>query len=195
MSIVLTDFVKGKIFDARRAGTLIQGCTAEEFERALNQREPESVLEGYAPFCRIHVYPNWTATRAGAIPITPENEPRLRSGYEARTEQELAVLTRWFEGIEPPVAVYLLVILYDRAQLEKEGEAVDADWGVVGVLAQMDSAEAPMAPITILRNALGVEEGGSGVPIDRDYYRHSVEYWSRHANVRWTPPEERQDHD
>ena len=50
--------------------------------------------------------------------------------------------------------------------------------------AAMEPAEIPMVPITMLRNALGVEEGGSGVPIDREAYRRSVEFWSRHANWR-----------
>jgi hypothetical protein len=41
-----------------------------------------------------------------------------------------------------------------------------------------------MAPITMLRNALGVEEGGSGVPLDRAAYLESVEFWNTHANWR-----------
>jgi hypothetical protein len=41
-----------------------------------------------------------------------------------------------------------------------------------------------MAPITMMRNALGVAEGGSGVPLDAEAYRKSVEYWQGHANWR-----------
>jgi len=44
--------------------------------------------------------------------------------------------------------------------------------------------ETPMAPITMMRNALGVAEGGSGVPLDREAYRRSVEFWRSHANWR-----------
>jgi hypothetical protein len=29
-----------------------------------------------------------------------------------------------------------------------------------------------------------VEEGGSGVPLDREAYRRSVEFWRAHANWR-----------
>ena len=47
---------------------------------------------------------------------------------------ELPVLVRWFEGLEPPVAAYLIVILYDREQLAKEGTDIDTEWGVVGCL-------------------------------------------------------------
>ena len=94
------------------------------------------------------------------------------------------MLVRWFVCLEPPVANFLNPILYSREQLAKEGSPIDADWGVVGCMYTMDPAETPMAPITMLRNALGVQEGGSGVPIDRDAYRASVAFWRTHANWR-----------
>ena len=58
------------------------------------------------------------------------NRHLLRSDYEARTSDELPVLVRWFEGVEPPVAEYLIAILYSREQLAKEGTLIAADWGV-----------------------------------------------------------------
>ena len=145
---------------------------------------PLDVLEGYAPFCKLHVHRNWTSTRCLAAPITEANRHLLRSAYEARSTDELPVLVRWFEGLEPPVANYLVVILYDRAQLAKEGTVIDADFGVVGCMYTAEPVETPMAPITMMRNALGVEEGGSGVPLDREAYARSVAFWERHANWR-----------
>ena len=183
MSIVLTDFALSRLFRDQRPNT-IQDCTLQQFERHLNDVPPLQVLDGYAPFCKLHVHRNWTSTRCQAIAITGDNRHLLRSDYEARTPDELPVLVRWFEGVEPPVANYLIVILYDRAQLAKEGTRIDADWGVVGCMYTMEPVETPMVPITMLRNALGVEEGGSGVPIDRDAYARSVEFWSAHANWR-----------
>jgi hypothetical protein len=76
------------------------------------------------------------------------------------------------------------VILYDCAQLAREGTPIAADWGVVGCMYAAEPAEIPMAPITMMRNALGVSEGGSGVPIDRAAYARSVAYWDAHANWR-----------
>ena len=38
--------------------------------------------------------------------------------------------------------------------------------------------------ITLMRNALGVAQGGSGVPLDPDAYRRSVAFWQQHANWR-----------
>ena len=37
-----------------------------------------------------------------------------------------------------------------------------------------------------MRNALGKEEGGSGIPIDRDAYMKSVEFWSTNVNISQT---------
>ncbi|HEY8587386.1 MAG TPA: DUF3228 family protein [Rhodanobacter sp.] len=184
MSIVLTPFARTRLFPRDRRRTAIQDCSAEEFEQRLNTEAPQKVLAGYAPFCRLHVHPNWTTTRCTAVPLTDSNRHLLRSAYEARSTDELPVLVRWFEGIDPPVARYLLPILYSRDQLAKEGSPIDADWGVVGCLYTTEPAEIPMVPITMLRNALGVAEGGSGVPLDHEAYRRSVAFWERHANWR-----------
>ncbi|MBL0041738.1 MAG: DUF3228 family protein [Xanthomonadales bacterium] len=184
MSIVLTDFARPRLFPREPRRNTIQDITADEFERYLNDQAPLKVLDGYAPFCKLHVHRNWTSTRCLTVPITEGNRHLLRSDYEARHSAELPVLVRWFEGIEPPVADYLVVILYDRAQMAKEGTPIEADWGVVGCMYTSEPDEIPMAPITMLRNALGVDEGGSGVPIDRAAYARSVEFWRTHANWR-----------
>ncbi|RMH90789.1 DUF3228 family protein [Lysobacter pythonis] len=183
-SVVLTDFARPRLFPREPRRNAIQDIGAAEFERRLNTREPLKVLEGYAPFCKLHVHRNWTSTRCLAMPITDANRHLLRSDYEARDSDELPVLTRWFEGLEPPVANYLIPILYSHEQLAKEGSPIEADWGVVGCLYTMAPEETPMAPITLLRNALGVEEGGSGVPLDREAYLRSVAFWRAHANWR-----------
>jgi hypothetical protein len=164
MSIVLTDFARPRLFPRVPRGNTIQDCTAEQFQAHLNAHAPLKVLDGYAPFCKLFVYENWTSTRCLTVPVTDANRHLLRSGYEARNREELPVLVRWFEGVESPRASYLVVILYSAEQLAKE---------------------VPMAPITMMRNALGVEEGGSGVPLDREAYRRSVQFWENNAN--WRP--------
>lgn len=40
-----------------------------------------------------------------------------------------------------------------------------------------------MQPITMMRNALGRNEGGSGVPLDKAAYEASVAYWAERAAV------------
>jgi hypothetical protein len=182
--IVLTEFARPRLFPREPRPNTIQDITAAEFEGYLNDHAPYRVLDGYAPFCKLHVHRNWTSTRCLTAPITDSNRHLLRSAYEARNSSELPVLVRWFEGIQPPVADYLVVILYSREQLAKEGAPIAADWGIVGCMYTSEPAEIPMAPITMLRNALGVAEGGSGAPLDRAAYQRAVEYWSAHANWR-----------
>ena len=184
MQIVLTEFARPRLFPREPRRNTIQDITAAQFERHLNDHAPLTVLEGYAPFCKLHVHRNWTSTRCLTIPITDTNRHLLRSTYEARNDSELPVLVRWFESVEPPVADYLIAILYNREQLVKEGSPIDAEWGVVGCMYTGEPQETPMAPITMMRNALGVGEGGSGQQLNREAYRRSVEYWSAHANWR-----------
>ena len=93
---------------------------------------------------------------------------------------------------EPPPATFLDVILYSREQIRKETEAMGgtvdeaetAPWGIISVKAQGVNYELPMQPITMMRNALGKEEGGSGVALDRSSYEASVAFWSQHAILR-----------
>ena len=184
MTITLTDFARPRLFPREPRGNTIQDISAAEFEQYLNEHPPLKVLDGYASFCKLHVHRNWTSTKCLSVPITNDNRHLLRSDYEARNSDELPVLVRWFEGLKPPVANFIIPILYSREQLAKEGSPIDADWGVVGCIYTMEPEETPMTPITLMRNALGVDEGGSGVPIDRKAYRQSVEFWRTHANWR-----------
>ena len=106
-SIVLTEFARTRLFPRVPRANTIQDCSPQAFERRLNDEPPLRVLDGYAPFCKLHVHRNWTSTRCIALPISDGNRHCLRSAYEARSTEELPVLVRWFEGVEPPVADFL----------------------------------------------------------------------------------------
>lgn len=183
-TIAMTAFARARLFPKTPRANTIQDTSAEGFVEHLNRHAPARVLPGYAPFCQLHVHRNWTGTRCLTVPITDDNRHLLRTGYEARSRDELPVLTRWFEGLLAPRAEWLIAILYSREQLAREGTAIDADFGLVGCLYTAEPEEIPMAPITMMRNALGVAEGGSGVPLDRTAYAASVAWWERHANWR-----------
>ena len=169
----------------------------EEFTKIVNERfSEESLKEGYAPFCKhIFVENDFTDARVNVLPITKENEHLLRSEYAARNEKELPVLQRHFPrdlvGDDLPKAKYIDLILYSREQINKESEAMNkgkdlnepAPWGIVSIKAQDVDHELPMNPMTAMRNALGKEEGGSGIPIDRDAYMEAYNYWNGHANI------------
>jgi len=184
--IAITGFAAGRHFDPEFHGTKILSCKAETFEQEVSIRGEGLVLvDGYAPFCKHLFLRNWTDALCGVALITSDNEHLLKSGYEARRPEELPVLLRWFEGLEPAKAEWLDVILYTADQLREEGIDIgDAGWGIVSINGGLMDREDPMNPTTMLRNALGISEGGSGVELDRDEYTRSVEFWSKHASVR-----------
>ena len=191
----LDEFAMRQWDDPKYGGTRIDFDKAE-FVRRVHEAHAAGapLVDGYAPFCKHVFVPNRPGTKVGAIPITPENEHLLRSGYSARSDAELAVLTRWFpaDKVDIPDATYLDVILYSREQLVKERSAMaakeerpplpDAPWGIISVKGQLEDFECPMTPITMMRNTM-IEEGGSGVAIDRVAYAKSVEYHSKHAPI------------
>lgn len=180
------------------SGTVFSAPIAE-FEDVVNARYDKSLLkDGYAPFCKhLFILNDFTEAKVNVLPITSENESLLRTRYEARNEKELPVLSRFFleklvvSATEPlPVAKYLDLILYSREQINEENGAMGKDasketapWGIVSIKAQDVDYEIPMTPITAMRNALGKEEGGSGIPLDRDSYMEAYKYWNNHAVV------------
>lgn len=166
-------------------------------EEIANQGGLEACLKpGYAPFCKHVFMKNFCGALTLDLPITSENQHLIRTAYEARRENELPVLQRFFmaEDIgKVPEAESLDIILYSRDQINKENEAMGeegdpsepAPWGIISIKPQNAMQELPMQPITMLRNALGKDEGGSGVKLDKDEYRKSVDYWSKHAPIKF----------
>lgn len=162
------------------------------------------LIPGYAPFCKLLAIRNFTDAKVGSLPITLENYQYLRSGYSSRRDSELPVISRWFElPLGKPKAEYLVLVLYSKEQIDKEAMVeyekkidnglmefdeqfveFDAEYGIVAILGQSHQEEEPMKPETMLRNALGIKEGGSGVPLDRDKYLKSVKFWSNNATVK-----------
>jgi hypothetical protein len=61
---------------------------------------------------------------------------------------------------------------------------VDYEYGIVSVKPCDTAEETPMDPITMMRNALGMEEGGSGIKLNRNKYLESVKFWTEHALIK-----------
>ena len=53
---------------------------------------------------------------------------------------------------------------------------IDYDYGIVSIKPQDCDYELPMDPITVMRNALGKEYGGSGTKLENDKYNASVKF-------------------
>ncbi len=177
--IEITEFAKRQ-FEPDFAGTRITNRTPEQFQEHLRTLQPRLTREGDYPFSRLFFFNNYTYAHAGTMPITRKY---LRSEYRSRQEGELPVLERWLE-VEAPTAIYLCLVCYTKEQLATEGTIISASWGIVAILGQMTTEAEPMKPITMMRNALGIAEGGNGEPIDREKYLAAVEFWSRHATVK-----------
>ena len=157
-------------------------------------QNPYALVPGYAPFCKIYTLSNVDSSGAVRFPDIKSNVisrseavkrgARYHTAYEARTEAELPVLVEWVCGVEKPTARFIHLVVYSKVQLAKEGDQIEADWGIV-LISGSESAELePMKPITAMRNSLGVTEGGSDVPLDQESYRRSVEFWSRYVAIR-----------
>lgn len=142
------------------------------------------------PFCKYLFVPNFTGAGPSHHRIDNSNYQWLRSGYEARTEKELPVLIRWFDfpvPLEP--AKWLMLILYSREQLIAEAlEDValvpEEEWSVISIMGLNEMVVPPMPPITMMRNALGISEGGNGVTFSREDYIAAADYWNAYAMVR-----------
>ena len=195
--LVVDPFCYRAFEDENYSGYLGGAMSKAQFEQRLNEMfeaQGRPLADGYAPFCKHFFVRNFVGEhlKTPVVEITPENERLLRSGYEARTPEELPVLQRWFDAadVETPTAEWLDIILYSGEQIVKENAAMGKErtqtepWGIVSIKPQNVDTELPMQPITMLRNALGKEQGGSGVALTRDAYDESVAFWKGHAPVR-----------
>src|SRR3546814_6275708 len=129
MAIILTPFARTRLFPSEPRGNTIQDCTPGQFEQRLNEESPLEVLDGYAPFCKLHVHRNWTSTRCLTVPVSDDNRHLLRPAYEARTRDELPVLVRWFRSEEhtselqslmrSSYAVFCLITKTNQAKIQE----------------------------------------------------------------------------
>ena len=156
---------------------------------------PNCLKDGYAPFCKHIFINNFTDLPANYAKINEENEHLIKTVYEARTEKELPVLRRYipFDKVKLTPSTYLDIILYSKEQITKENAAmgntdpnadIDYEYGIISVKPQEENRELPMDPITMMRNALGVQEGGSGIPLDREKYMESVKFWTENVIIK-----------
>ena len=87
-------------------------------EYYLQTKDKGGLVDGYAPFCK-HLFMKNDLTHfvTNCALITEQNLPFLKSGYEARRENELSVLERYLDKNHVPVhkAEYLDIILYSKA--------------------------------------------------------------------------------
>ena len=201
---LILDQFSFRSFDKTRTNNYIN-MGKEEFLKNVNElyKSESMLVDGYAPFCKHLFVPNFVkGLKSCHIEITPETEKLIISKYDSRQKNELPVLIRYIDlnsvdKTKIPDAKYLDLILYSKDQIisemgemkfeEKEIEALkkkDFDWGIISIKPLNVDHEIPFVPMTIMRNALGKNEGGSGVPIDRKKYLDGVEFWSKNVELK-----------
>lgn len=198
MTIVLTKFAHARHFGPEARANKVYGGTSSVL--ADLHREGEAgraiIRPGYADFCQLVFIPNETSTLNPVVQVTEANSHLLRTSYTTRTSgaNEVPYLERYFPRGSVPQerASWLGFVLYSGKHLrDVEGDLLDfmnipiqdSDQGIVAILGLAGPEETPMTPMTMVRNALGPEFGGSGVPLDRAAYLRSVDFWDRYALV------------
>ena len=177
----------------------------DEFVQKVNEvyNSTNDLVEGYAPFCKHLFVTNFVkGLKPCHLEINDEIKPLIISKYDSRQKNELPVLIRYIdlntvnkEKISD--ALYLDLILYSKEQIISEMKEMkaeeneinemigkDFDWGIISIKPLNVNHELPFVPITIMRNSLGKNEGGSGVPIDRKKYMDGVEFWSKNVELK-----------
>ena len=159
--------------------------------------------DGYAPFCKHLFIKNFVPNfKPNYVPITGQTEKLIKTCYETRQQNELPVLSRYIPldsltEVDIPDAKYLDIILYSKEQIIKEKIAmkesqeeitalsnIDFEYGIIAIKPQDVDYELPMLPITMMRNALGVDQGGSGVQLEREKYMESVAFWEKNVIIQ-----------
>lgn len=155
------------------------------------------LLDSEWNFCKYIVIKNDFGIKCAVREITLDIYPYIRTDYVSRTPEELPILTRFAQlppGFKGQVANYVVFVLYSREQLDKEFKPKEegqefyfddsVEWGIVSIMGTVLPYPDPLVPITIMRNALGVEEGGNGETLNKKIYNESVEFWSKHILVK-----------
>lgn len=158
-----------------------------EFLKMINSLQDSGyvMLNGDLPYIKHMLFrTSGCVATSGVAEITPENKHLLCSGYAVRREGELAYLARWFEGMEAPIAKHLHIVVYGREHLLQQGEDGEGDFGIVSIAGALTPGMQPRSPETIMRNALGLEFGGNGKPIDVEEYKQGIEFWNKYALIR-----------
>ena len=188
-------------FSQNFSGTKVNPEVKEELLEVINDAyeyaSTETMLDSEWDFCKYLVLPNEFGVKCAVREITLDIYPYIRTDYSQRTPEELAILTRYVQlppGFKSAEANYIVLVLYSKEQLQKEFKPKEegqefyfddsVEWGIVSIMGTMEPKPDPLVPITIMRNSLGVEEGGNGETLNRRVYNESVEFWSKYILVK-----------
>lgn len=199
MKIEYTEFVKRQ-FNNNFSGTSIEEKYIDDIIKDLNaEYEKCTYASDVGDFCIYVSVPNKYNIYSPVADIKTIKKRWINTQYVSRVETELKVLTRtaevpfWYKQSK---SKYLVAVLYSKEQLLKEYNSApklyqfelsdDCEYGIVALLSSENFVPDPMTPITMMRNALGVKEGGNGVKLNRTLYNNSVDFWDNHILISKT---------
>jgi len=188
-------------FSQNFSGTKVDTVVKEELLDVINDAydyaSTETMLDSDWGFCKYLILPNEFGVKCAVREITLDIYPYIRTDYSQRTPEELAILTRYVQlppGFKSAEANYIVLVLYSKEQLKREFKPKEegqefyfddsVEWGIVSIMGTVLPHPDPLVPITIMRNALGVEEGGNGETLNRKVYNESVDFWSKYILVK-----------
>ena len=185
-------------FSHNFSGTKVDPEIKEELLRVINDEysSESNLMDSEWDFCKYLVIKNEFDIKCAVREITLDIYPYIRTEYVSRTPEELPILTRFAQlppGFKSQNANYIVLVLYSREQLKKEFKPKEeqefyfdnyVEWGIVSIMGTIEPKPDPLVPITIMRNALGIKEGGNGEILNKNAYDESVEFWSKHILVK-----------
>jgi len=201
---LILDQFSYRAFDSTKTKNFIK-MDKTEFLNKVNEQYKSitQLVDGYAPFCKHIFIKNFVKDlKSEYIEINEETEKLIKTKYNARQKNELPVLIRYIpmdliDKNKIPDAKFLDLILYSKEQIVTESIAMkmeeshienlkktDFDYGIISIKPINIDKELPFTPITMMRNALGVSEGGSGIEIDKKKYMDGVEFWSKNVMIQ-----------
>lgn len=183
------------------SGTKVNLEIKEELLGVINDTyingDSKQLLNSEWEFCKYLVIKNDFDVKCAVREITLDIYPYIRTDYAQRTPDELAVLTRFVQlppGFKGQKSNYIVLVLYSKEQLQKEFKPKEegqefyfddsVEWGIVSIMGTLLPYPDPLVPVTIMRNSLGIEEGGNGETLNRKVYNESVDFWSKHILVK-----------
>jgi hypothetical protein len=112
---------------------------------------------------------------SGVVNVTPETE--LSPRFAPRRPGELPFVDVLAVDAQKPEAVAVEFVLYSRDLLAADGDAVDADYGIVSINARLCVEPEPMHPIAMMRNQLALP-GGTKAEYSSEQWAASTLFWS-----------------
>jgi len=187
-------------FEPKASGTRIPLEYKENLLNYINDKYHQyKLINSDNEFCKyLIIENNIDDIKTAVIKLSLDINQFIQTDYVSRNSLELPILSRvvklpsWYEI---PKAKYLCIILYSREQLKKEFYSkesnkdldfyldTDVEYGIVAIQSNNNPSPDPYVPITIMRNALGMEEGGNGVKLNRELYLKSVEFWKNNIII------------